>query len=290
MVQRVSIIVAVLNGAATIERCLSSVARQVYPHTELIVIDGGSTDGTIEILENHTQLITHWESAPDLGVYDAYNKALDIASGDWILFLGADDYIAEEHVLETIAPHLEAQAGKCPIVYGRVAYALRDGKVLEIRNNDWAYYQSIPYARWSFCTQGIFFQKGIFSRFGKFDLQFEVIADLDLLYDVLSQQDPHFAGDTVVAVFSSGGMSSDPGKIRQIIRERRLSLRKHGLSTDGESNWKAHAKYCVFVLLRRLVGRGLAARAVEQLMILDRQRFRMLRGRSRPVLPRSDNS
>ena len=68
------------------------------------------------------------------------------------------------------------------------------------------------------------------------------------------------------------------------------SLRKHGLSTDGESNWKAHAKYCVFVLLRRLVGRGLAARAVEQLMILDRQRFRMLRGRSRPVLPRSDNS
>ena len=290
MAQRVSIVVAVLNGAATIERCLSSVAHQVYPHKELIVIDGGSTDGTIEILESRTQLITHWESAPDHGVYDAYNKGVDIASGDWILFLGADDYIAEEDALETIASHLETQAGKCPIVYGRVAYADRAGDVLEIRNENWAYYQSIPYARWSFCTQGIFFHKDLFSRFGKFDLQFEVIADLDLLYGAFVRQDPHFVGDTVVAVFSAGGMSSDPGKIRQIIRERRLSLRKHGLPTDGESNWKAHVKYCVFVVLRRLVGRDPAARAVEQLMILERLGFGMLRGRSRPVLPRPDNS
>ena len=290
MAQRVSIVVVVLNGVATIERCLSSVALQGYPHKELIVIDGGSTDGTIEILENRTQILTHWESVPDHGIYDAQNKALEIASGDWILFLGADDYLVDEHVLETIAPHLEAQAGKCPVVYGRVAYAKLTGEVLEIRNVDWAYYRSIPYSRWSFCTQGFFYHKDLFSRFGKFDLRFEVIADLDLLYGILSQHDPHFVGDTVVAVFSSGGKSTDPATIRQIIRERRQSLRKHGLPTDGESNWKAHTKYCLFVVLRPLVGCGLAARAVEQLIVLDRWGFRMLHGRSRPALQRPDNS
>jgi hypothetical protein len=175
-------------------------------------------------------------------------------------------------------------------VYGRVAYAKLTGEVLEIRNAEWAYYKSIPYSRWSLCTQGFFYRKDIFSRFGKFDLTFEVIADLDLLYGVLSRHDPHYAGDTVVAVFSSGGKSTDPTTIRQIIRERRQSLRKHGLPTGGESNWKALTKYCLYVVLRRLVGHGRAFHAVEQLIVLDRWGFRLLHGRPRPELRHPDNS
>jgi glycosyltransferase involved in cell wall biosynthesis len=85
-----SIVIAVMNGAKTLRQTLGSVFTQSYPGWEVIVQDGGSTDGTLDILRgcgNHLD----WRSGPDSGIYDAWNKAAERASGDWVLFLGADD-------------------------------------------------------------------------------------------------------------------------------------------------------------------------------------------------------
>jgi glycosyltransferase involved in cell wall biosynthesis len=89
----ISVIVAVFNGAKTLQQCIDSVAGQTYPHKELIVIDGGSIDGTREILEGDATKLAYWVSEPDRGIYHAWNKALARARGDWICFLGADDYL-----------------------------------------------------------------------------------------------------------------------------------------------------------------------------------------------------
>ncbi|MDL5501794.1 MAG: glycosyltransferase, partial [Candidatus Methanoperedens sp.] len=96
----------VYNGAKTLQRCIDSVSNQSYLNKELIIIDGGSTDGTIEILRSSQDKITYWQSGPDNGIYDAWNKALDHARGDWICFLGSDDYLWKSNVFEEIMPHL----------------------------------------------------------------------------------------------------------------------------------------------------------------------------------------
>jgi glycosyltransferase involved in cell wall biosynthesis len=86
-----SIVTVVFNGAATLQSAINSVAQQNCRDFEYIVLDGASTDGTVSILERNADRINHWASEPDAGIYDAWNKALRIARGEWIAFLGADD-------------------------------------------------------------------------------------------------------------------------------------------------------------------------------------------------------
>ena len=87
----VSVITAVFNGQQYIVNCIESVLQQDYPYIEYIVIDGGSSDGTIDLLRQYDDRIAFWSSEPDRGVYDAWNKGLAIAQGEWICFVGADD-------------------------------------------------------------------------------------------------------------------------------------------------------------------------------------------------------
>ncbi len=89
-----SIITVVRNGAASIEACINSVIQYASPNIQFIVIDGNSTDGTQEIIQKYAQAISHWRSEPDQGIYDAMNKGLGQATGQWILFLGCDDELA----------------------------------------------------------------------------------------------------------------------------------------------------------------------------------------------------
>lgn len=83
-----SVIVAVYNGAKTLQRCIDSVSNQTYPQKELIIIDGGSADGTVDILRVNNDKIAYWKFKPDRGIYHAWNKALDHVQGAWIYFWG----------------------------------------------------------------------------------------------------------------------------------------------------------------------------------------------------------
>ena len=88
----ISTVVAVRNGARTLQRCIDSVRNQAYPHKELIIVDGKSTDGTVEILSCNANAISWWISEPDIGTYAAWNKAMLHVKGEWICFLGVDNY------------------------------------------------------------------------------------------------------------------------------------------------------------------------------------------------------
>ena len=87
----ISIIVAVFNGEKTIQQCIDSVAQQSYPYKELIIIDGGSTDRTVELIKANQDKVKYWISEPDGGIYHAWNKGLAQVSGEWVAFLGVDD-------------------------------------------------------------------------------------------------------------------------------------------------------------------------------------------------------
>ena len=87
----ISVITVVFNGARTLEQTINSVLAQDYENVEYIIVDGGSKDGTLNIIRNYEEKIDCWLTESDKGIYDAMNKGLDITGGDWVLFLGADD-------------------------------------------------------------------------------------------------------------------------------------------------------------------------------------------------------
>lgn len=101
---KISIVTVVYNGELTLESTILSVVNQDYQDTEFIVIDGGSTDSTIDIIKKYESNITHWVSESDKGIYDAMNKGLQLATGDWLIFIGCDDLVL--NVLHRIAPIL----------------------------------------------------------------------------------------------------------------------------------------------------------------------------------------
>ena len=101
---KISIIMAVLNGVNSVEACIQSIVNQTYQNIELIIMDGGSTDGTLDILRRYDDRITVWRSESDRGIYDAMNKGTRRATGDWGLFLGCDDTLSVD--LNNVAPLL----------------------------------------------------------------------------------------------------------------------------------------------------------------------------------------
>jgi glycosyltransferase involved in cell wall biosynthesis len=112
---QLSVCIVVLNGNKHIGQALESVVNQKYPSLELIVIDGGSTDGTLETIRKYSQHIRHLVSEPDRGIYDAMNKACAKAQGDWLIFLGCDDVM-----LDSLGPIADSVQQRDVIYYGNV--------------------------------------------------------------------------------------------------------------------------------------------------------------------------
>jgi len=116
----ITVITATFNAANTISEAMQSIRSQTYPNIEWIVIDGGSTDGTVQILTTNEDIVDYWSSEADSGIYDALNKGIDRAQGDWILFLGADDRLAKDDVIEKI--FAQPKMGDEMLIYGDVRY------------------------------------------------------------------------------------------------------------------------------------------------------------------------
>jgi glycosyltransferase involved in cell wall biosynthesis len=98
----ISIITVVYNGVSTLEQTILSVINQTYKDIEYIIIDGGSTDGTIDIIKKYKENLACWVSEPDKGIYDAMNKGIKVASGEWINFMNCADCFCDIHVVKTI--------------------------------------------------------------------------------------------------------------------------------------------------------------------------------------------
>ena len=115
---RVSIITVTYNAESLLERTLQSVLSQRYADKEIVVVDGQSSDGTVAVIKRHAAAIQSWVSEPDKGIYDAMNKGVRMATGDWILFMNAGDTFASDDVLQRLFDAVDpAQAD---VIYGDV--------------------------------------------------------------------------------------------------------------------------------------------------------------------------
>ncbi len=192
-----SIVLPVYNGAATLERALSSVLGQTYEKRELIVVDGGSSDGTLDILQRYDEHLELWISEPDAGVYDAMNKGLEHAKGDWLYFLGADDVMVD--VLDRLAPRFRQPR---TVYYGDV--------YMESRNR--VYDGRFPWHKLRFknvCHQAVFYPRAVFEHY-RYSLDYAISADHELNLRVWA--DPRFRQRYVrelICLFARGSSSHD---------------------------------------------------------------------------------
>lgn len=90
---KISVVIATYNCAETLQDCLDSIYAQTYPDIDIVVIDGGSKDATVQVIRSNEEYLGYWISEPDRGIYDAWNKAIIQAKGEWVYFLGADDVL-----------------------------------------------------------------------------------------------------------------------------------------------------------------------------------------------------
>ena len=125
---KISIITICFNAAGDLEKTIKSVRAQVFNDYEYIVVDGGSKDATSEIIKSNADVITKWVSEPDKGIYDAMNKGIKMATGDWVIMMNAGDVFADSDVLQNVFAHVISD--KITFLYGDTLSKQKNGKLL----------------------------------------------------------------------------------------------------------------------------------------------------------------
>jgi glycosyltransferase involved in cell wall biosynthesis len=257
---RISIVVAALNSAPTLQRCIDSVTGQDYLNKELIVMDGGSTDGSVDIIKASEHLISYWKSEPDRGVYHAWNKALDHVTGEWIHFLGSDDYLYSNDVLSRISERLRECDPEIRVVYGRVAICSASGDFLSIENVPWQQCRDKFRESMAICHPGIFSHESMFESHGKFDESFKISGDYEFLLRELVTGSADFVPDVVVAAFHHGGISTFRKYVLLRETERIRAKKLNGLRVWTAKQCWTYAKSAVIKLIYEVAGNSNAIR------------------------------
>lgn len=170
-----SIIVPTFNASATLRACLDSIVIQSCSDFEVVIMDGGSPDDTVEIAEDYTEALAgrlKVHSARDHGPYDAMNRGIVISGGTWVFFLGADDNLYEEATLARVASYIGEQEHS-DLVYGDVILRSTSSRYAGAFTLDRLQFQQ------NICHQSIFYRRELFDSIGPYNLRYPIWADWD---------------------------------------------------------------------------------------------------------------
>lgn len=216
----ISIITVAYNAVSTIEETILSVINQTYPNIEYIIIDGGSTDGTIDIINKYEDKITYWISEPDKGIYDAMNKGIDKATGEWINFMNCGDTFYSNTTIDDVFKKANL---KSDIIYGNTNLLYSVGNY--IKSGDKV--SDINYM--PFCHQSSFV-KTIFMKEYNFDLQYKICADKNFFRIMYKTNKSFEYVDIIISNYDANfGISST--NYKQLIHEI-------GLIEEKNNTWK----------------------------------------------------
>ena len=225
-----TIITSVFNAKDTIEQCLLSVLCQTHDNIEHLVVDGGSDDGTAEIVERYRDRIAGFVSEPDEGIYHAMNKGIRLATGDIVGFLNADDFYADRQVLADVVRIMEKTRADC--CYGDLEYVQKGDTRRVMRKWKSGPYEEGLFERgWHPPHPSFFVRKEIFDRYGMFDTSFDIASDYELMLRFLKKHKIKWCYlPRVLVKMRTGGTSA--GSLRQILKANIESYRawkKNGL-------------------------------------------------------------
>lgn len=197
---KISIVTVSFNAARTIEQTILSIINQTYSNIEYIIIDGGSTDGTVDIIKKYAERIAYWVSEPDKGIYDAMNKGIKIATGDWINFMNAGDIFKEKFVIDHLFQN--PIANEVGFLFGDTLFMYQNKQKI-VRYGDDSHHKIMPS-----CHQSIFCRRGILIK-NSFDLKYEIAADYNLFFQLKQKRIKFQYIPLIVAVYDAAdGISS----------------------------------------------------------------------------------
>jgi glycosyltransferase involved in cell wall biosynthesis len=193
---KVSVITVVYNSRDCLEITLLSVINQSYQNIEFIIIDGGSTDGTVDLIKQYEKSITYWISEKDEGIYDAMNKALEVVTGDWVYFLGAGDIM-----LDVLAKIMPVFKNPNHVYYGDVYRT----DLLKVFDGKFSVFRA---SRMCICHQAIFYPVEAIRKY-KFNTKYKVQADHNLNMEIQGSGSYRFEYfKTIVCIYSGDGFSA----------------------------------------------------------------------------------
>lgn len=227
----VSLIIAVYNAEKHIEQCILSILSQSYRNFEFIIIDGASTDGSIAIIEEYQKELTYWISEPDNGIYDAWNKGLTVAKGDWIAFVGADD-VLYPNAFQSYINHINAQSNcnELEFVSSLIELVCEDLSPIRTVGGQWEWNKfRVGMITWHV---GCFHSRRLFDTYGMFDCSYKVSGDYELLLRPQERLIASFV-PIILARMRTGGVSS-----RRLWKAIDETYRAKVANT-GFSKWKA---------------------------------------------------
>ncbi len=207
MQPRISIITVTYNAANCLEATIASILNQSYTNIEYIIIDGGSTDGTLEIIKRYASRLTYWISEPDKGLYDAMNKGIKQATGDYLWFMNAGDTIHTTDTIQQLANTLSDKTALPGVIYGETAIVDGNGTFIGMRR-----LKAPEKLTWKdfnkgmlVCHQSFLAKKELAPLY---DLQYKLVADFDWCIQCLKKSDRNHNTHLILSNFADEGLSS----------------------------------------------------------------------------------
>lgn len=248
MLVMISVITAVFNRAATIGQAIESVFAQDYPEVEHLVIDGGSTDGTLDVVNAHRHGRMQVVSEPDHGIYDALNKGIAAATGDVVGLMHSDDFFAHERVLTAVAAAFETPG--VDAVYGDLDYVFSDDTARVLRHWQAGVFTRQKLARgWMPPHPTLFLRREVFERFGRYDTSYQISADYEAILRWFGKGGIRstYLPEVLVKMRVGGESNRSLGRILHKSREDYRALRSSGVGGLGALAWKNLSKLPQFL-------------------------------------------
>jgi len=231
---KISIITSVYNNKETIAEAIESVLSQTYDNIEYIVVDGASTDGTVDVIKQYGEKISTFVSEPDKGIYDGLNKGISLTTGDVIGFLHSDDLFEDEHVVRKIA---EAFANNSvESIYGDLTYVKKEdtSKVVRFWKSG-AYSLAKLKKGWMPPHPTFYLKREVYEKYGGFDTSFKIAADYDSILRFLGREQisTHYIPEVLVKMRVGGESNKSIKNLIQKSREDLRAMKNNGVGHLG---------------------------------------------------------
>lgn len=230
---RISVITICLNSAKTISTALRSVRQQTYREIEHIVIDGGSKDNTLAVVETEGSHVAKLISETDNGIYDAMNKGVRLATGDVVAFLNADDYYKDVNVLARVATVMQAE--QLDALYGDVEFFRSNQKDIVIRRYNSGRF-SVARLSWGWMPAhpALFVRRDLFERFGMFHIDYRIAGDFEFIARVFKHRElrHRHLSESLVRMQLGGISTSGWMATLQLNQEMMRACRENAIPTN----------------------------------------------------------
>jgi glycosyltransferase involved in cell wall biosynthesis len=228
--QKVTVITVCFNDAKNLNATITSVVGQTHQNMEFIIVDGGSSDSTLELIRLHEARITKWVSETDAGIYDAMNKGLRLATGDYLIFMNAGDAFHSDDTVESAMDRIASELEKPLIAYGRAAIFAEDGTFLkDLTPLRFVKRNLNMFGTRTVCHQSVFVAR---AAAPEYDTKFRLKAELDWYYRLVgrTRDDQRLELDLTVADYKLGGKGDKGWKANELERIRVTRKNNRGLT------------------------------------------------------------